>query len=271
MGSLSILGRYWATSVLPERSLLCVLKSYFDSSGKVENRFITLAGVAASDELWAHVEKRWDAILKARKPAASYFHSVEASHLRKGFSKAKGWDDTKVESLTSDLLVDLSNLNKERHFIFSVSLDMRAYRDLQAKTYQMDSPAAICTRYCTDEILNWYISKYKGLDVEAAFYFDQNEPFEAIFKADWEREIERNRVSGAHSLWSHIVQVGSACQQKTPGIQIADMLAWGVNRVIHGNPRFSHMAPAINAFLNSHSKMLGEEYLRREFRPLIWQ
>ena len=142
---------------------------------------------------------------------------------------------------------------------------------LQGKTYQMDSPAKLCTDYCTDWIMNWYVSKYKGLDLEAAFYFDQGEPFEPIFRAEWEKETERDRASGRHSMWSQIIHVGPVCKEKSPGVQIADMFAWGVNRIVTRNPRFAHMAPAMSTFLNSTSRTMGEEYLRKRFRPLIWQ
>ena len=264
------LGRHWATSILPEGSILAVLKSFYDCSGQESDAFLTLSGVAANDDVWAEVETRWNEILTSHTPTAAYFHSVEAAGLRGIFKRSNGWDDAKVEGLTSNLLVYLTTLDRERYCQFSATVNMVEYKDLQAKTYQMRSPAELCTEYCTDLIMNWYVSKYRGFDVEAAFYFDNNEPFEAIFKAEWEHENDRARESGVHSIWSHIVHVGSTCKEMTPGIQIADMFAWGVNRVISGNMRFAHMAPAMNTFTNSRSIMLGGEYLRRRFRPLIW-
>jgi hypothetical protein len=256
--------------MLPPGSVLAVLKSYYDRSGTENNRLMTLAGVAASVDVWAGIEERWIEILGNHVPSADYFHSVEASGLRGQFSKNR-WDDAKVDGLVSQLLVYLTTLNKDAYFQFSVTIQMDDYRSLQAKSYQMRSPAELCTEYCTDAIMNWYVSKYKGLDVEAAFFFDRNEPFEEIFRAEWREELSKAQASGSHTLWTHIRSVSSACKENEPGIQIADMFAWGVNRILSGNRRFAHMAIAMNTFLNSKSVTLGEDYLRRRFRPLIWQ
>ncbi len=152
---------------------------------------------------------------------------------------------------------------------------MNDYRNLLTKTYQMKSPAAICIEKATDEIMNWYVSRYKGgLDFEASFTFDRNEPFEPIFKAQWNEELERARRTGNHNSWCHIVSVGSACQQKTPGIQIADMLAWGVNRVhsksVQPGDKGAFVVAAMNNFLNSISQLVAEPYFRKNFRPLVW-
>lgn len=250
--------------------LFAVLKSFYDRSGQENDSLMTLAGIATNDSTWQEIEQRWRRILDNRDPPAKYWHSVEASHLRGEFKKQNGWDETKVENLASDLMIYLTTLDKAVYFQQSVTVDMSAYGRLQALTYQMDSSAKLCTERCTDEIMNWYVSSYQGIDMSAEFFFDQNEPFEEIFRAEWQKEVERARITGIHNLWCHIVQVRSATKEKTPGVQIADMFAWGVNRVVTGKTKFAHLALAMSKFLNSRSVTLGEPYLRRRFRPLLW-
>ena len=47
---------------------------------------------------------------------------------------------------------------------------MNAYRMLEKETYQMDSPVDLCNASCTEKIMWWYLTVYKGLDFEAAYY-----------------------------------------------------------------------------------------------------
>jgi len=268
----SILGKALGTSFLSEGTLLIVAKSYFDGSGQESANFFGLSGVAANDDIWADIETGWNRILHNRKPEAEYMHMVEAVPLRKGFSPSKGWDDAKVESLISDLLVYLSTVDKTKYCHFSCVVDMNAYRKLQAETYQMDSAIELCNTGCIDRVMAWYLSRYKGLELSAAYYFDCGEPFEPVFKAKWENERQRDGELGTYSVWSHIDQIATRCMKKTPGIQIADMLAWASNRErTMPTQRFTHLAPALRWLVpNSKSFLWDETNLRRRFRPLIY-
>lgn len=247
-----------------------MLKSYYDKSGQESDRYMTLSGIAAHDGVWAEIESAWDGILKNRVPAAAYMHMVEAAGLRGEFSLAKGWDQTKVDLLLSDLLVYLTTLDKGTYRQFSVTVNMTDYRMLQSKTYQMDSPADLCIQGCVDRIMAWYLFKYQGLDLEASFFFDRNEPFEPIFKVKWEKETQRDKDTGGYSIWSHIVDIGSACKEKTHGIQIADMLAWGNNRQICGYEKFAHIATVMKSLIGTETIVWDEKKLRERFRPLVW-
>lgn len=264
----SRLGLYSPVARIAEGNLFIVLTSYYDRSGQEADEFMTLSGVAANDAVWAEVEGVWDEILTSRNPPAEYLHMVEAKNLRGKFAKRFGWDDTKVDRLISDLLVYLSTVDKGKYCQYSATVDMRAYRKLLAEGYKMSPPAHLCIEGCVDRIRAWYLFKYQGLDLEASLYFDRSEPFEPIFKARWEEEIERDRQSGGYSIWSHIVRVGSASKEKTPGIQISDLTAWGVNRQICGHPNFAYIATAMSAFVNTEWIIWDEPKLRERFKEL---
>jgi hypothetical protein len=92
-----------------------------------------------------------------------------------------------------------------------------------------------------------------------------------VFKAKWERETQRDKDAGGYSIWSHIEEVASRCMAKTPGLQIADMLAWASNREqTMPMQRFSFLAQAMKFVIPSESIIWDETNLRRKFRPLIY-
>jgi hypothetical protein len=257
-----------------------VLKSYFDKSGGEESKFFTLSGIAANDTEWAEIEKTWLYMLGANDPKALYMHMREAVHLTKEFDAAKGWDDVNASGLVNWLLSYITQFKQEHdsYCQFVCTVDMEAYRRLRAETYQMDSPVDICNFTCVEGVMAWYVSRYKSdLDYEGSYYFDTGEPFEPIFKARWERERMRDERTGTHSVWSHIKHVGTAPMRKTPGLQISDMLAWGINREknpIEGSPipkEYEHIALAMTRLAPSFSKLWDEKELRKRYRPMIYK
>jgi hypothetical protein len=246
-----------------------VLKSYFDKSGQEDQQLLTIGGVAAADDVWAIVEGDWNSILSHSDPPAAYMHMIEAIPLRGEFSPAKGWTDIKVRYLVESLLDCLSKLDKTRYCHFACSLKMADYEKLQAERYQMDSPADLVATTCTERIISWYFLEYKGLDLEAHYYFDQNEPFEEIIKAKWNREQARLQLATDYNKWAHITHIGPALMKKTPGLQIADMFAWATNRhEIKVPRRYEALALMMRALIPSIWAVIDELKLRNLFRPL---
>jgi hypothetical protein len=249
-----------------------VLKSYFDCSGKDDAPFITLSGIATNDVIWGEIEANWNCRLQTGTPKASYMHMVEAVHLNREFSPDKGWTDDKVYGLINALLSDITQTPKDKYCQFVCMIDMNAYRKLQAESYQMDSPADILVTSCTDRIMSWYFLEYKGMDLEAHYYFDMDEPFEPIIKARWERELEGCEVPGAYNKWHHIKHIGTAQMRSTIGIQVADMLAWARNREeTKKGQRYESLALALTRLSPSHIAFWDEDLLRRKYRPLIYR
>jgi hypothetical protein len=147
---------------------------------------------------------------------------------------------------------------------------MNAYRKLEKETYQMDSPVDLCNAACVEAVMWWYVTAYKGMDFEAAYYFDQGEPFEEVFKKKWEREIDKDMRIGKHGPWSQITHIGPGLMRQLPGLQIADMLAWARNREeTKPDKRFEHLALALTRLAPTVKIFWDEEKLRKQFRPLI--
>jgi len=253
-----------------------VLKSYFDKSGQEDAQWMTLGAVAAGDQVWAEIEQDWTGFLLNHNPPANYMHLVEAVPLRGEYSQSKGWDDDKVFGVINSLLSMLSDVLKTHYCHFICTIDMKAYRKLLDEHYQLDSPADLCVTTCVRGIFEWYLSQYQGLDLEAHYYFDIGEPFEPILKAKWERELEASQKTGAYSLWSHIKHIGSAQMRKTPGLQVADMLAWATNRKLQEFPgalmrqRYQDLIIPLRSLLPTRYATWDEWRLRRSFKPVIW-
>lgn len=273
----SILGKFLPTAFANEGTLLIVLKSYFDKSGQEDATYMTLGAVAGSDSLWAEIEQTWNYCLSAGDPKAAYMHLVEAVPLRGEFSKEKGWDDDKVFGLVNQLLSYLSTISKTRYLHISCTVDMNAYRKLQAEGYQMDSPADLCVTACVFGLFDWYLHQYQGLDLEAHYYFDTGEPFEPILKAKWETELEMSQRTGDYSFWTHIKHIGPAQMRCTPGIQIADMLAWATNRDLHDfgqtlvRQRYQDLIIPLRSLIPTKYATWDEARMRKQFKPLVWR
>lgn len=258
-----------STVHLRSGSLFITLKAYFDKSGQDDQALLTIGGIAGGDEVWGKIENDWKAILKDHDPPAAYMHMVEAIPLRCEFRPDKGWNDDKVFGLVNTLLSYLSEVpDKTKYCHFACTLKMDDYRKLQAENYQMDAPADLLASLCAQRITEWYFFEYKGIDLEATHVFDQNEPFEPIIKAKWERETENSRLTGNYNAWCHIAEVGTAIMRKTPGLQVADMFAWATNRhEVKVPQRYSDLAIAMRSLIPTIFIVIDETQLRRQYRP----
>jgi hypothetical protein len=246
-----------------------MLKAYFDKSGQEDQDLFTIGGVAASDEVWAEIDTHWNLILKKNNPPAAYMHMVEAIPLRGQFCSTKGWNDDHVFGLVNLLISYLSTAPlRDRYCNFSCSLKMNDYKKLQAETYQLDSPADMVATACVRQMSAWYFEHYRGLDYEPHYYFDQGEPFEEIIRAKWNRaRIEQN----TKYQWGHITRMGPALMQDTPGLQIADMVAWATNRHEVKIPRrYDNLIIGLRHLLPSMWVVVDEHQLRKNYRPLIY-
>lgn len=252
--------------------LFIVLKSYFDRSGQETDLFLTLSGIAATDETWNDIENNWNFLLHDHKPQAEYMHMIEAVPLRGEFSRDKGWNDDMVQGIVNQLISYLSTVAKDKYCQFACRIHMDDYRKLQRETYQLDSPVDMCNECCVERLMEWYLREYKGgLDVEGHYYFDQGEPFEPIFKAKWLREKEKCEKLNEYTEWSHITHVGEALMRNTPGLQVADMFAWANNRELtKPNERWEALALAMRSLMPTKWITWNEETMRRIYRPLIY-
>lgn len=214
-----------------EEHLLIAFESYFDCSGGIKNTpYLTLAGMAADDSMWAEFNRGWNDILKSNNPPAAYMHMREALTLGGEFDQKKGWTNQNIYTLAYKLLKFMSEMDKTKFRQFMCAIDMNAYRRLESEGIWMHSPIEICNK-CPETVLSWYVTKYPGIIQHLHFFFDQGEPFKEVFEKLW--ISNKNNTLGSHGadiFWSLLKTISSADMRDHPALQAADMLAWSVNR-----------------------------------------
>jgi hypothetical protein len=235
---------------------------------------LTLSAVAAGESIWSDIEEQWERILHSREPKAQYIHMRETLGLRAPFSRKEGWTKEKVAALVFGLLQYLQTFHKKKLCLFACTVDMEAYRKLKAETYVMDSPVEICIKYCAQVVLYWYTIEYPELDLTAHYYFDQGEAFKEAFKKKWQAEHESvaKAYDKPYTIWSTIKTIEEAEAKKTPGLQVADVLAWATNRQeTKPGQEFHHLCYVMKQVIASKSVIWDEAKLRKEYEPLIYR
>ena len=256
---------------------MIALRAYFDSSGKLEDDYITLAGVAANGQMWDEFDREWKRILDAHTPKAQYVHMAEICHQNKAFDRSLGWDDKTAFSLSNNCLVYMSHLDKKRFRVFYCSIDLRAWRVLRSETYQLPDPVEMCNKFCAETVLGWYLHHYPDVidphSDKVAYFFDRGEYFYHPFRKKW--EAEKNRAARSHlwSVWPAIEQVSSVDMKTTPGIQAADIIAWAMNRETFAKEgeKARYLGHIIRQVIPSFYVIWDESRMRQEFTPLLYR
>lgn len=255
---------------------MIALRTYLDSSGKLENDWITLAAIAATDEIWLQLEAAWAEIMEGHTPKGKYIHMREVYRLIKAFDKSDGRDHDKAFGLVNKCLVYMSHLDKKRFRMFYCSVDLRAWRKLRAETYQMPDPIDICNEFCSESILGWYLLHYPDLlnpeKDTVQYFFDRNEYFYQPFYDKWISEINIAEKTGSWSLWKVIAEVAPAIMEKTAGVQAADIVAWAINRekFAEEGDLAKHLGHILRSVIPAFQVIWDEDKLRKQYRPLLY-
>ena len=255
---------------------MIALRAYLDSSGKLGDDYITLAAIAANSEMWEEFEVAWARILDAHSPKAPYIHMREIFRLVKGFDASLGWDRKGAFELASQCWVYMSHLDKKRFRMFYCTVDLRAWRNLRSETYQMPEPTELCNQFCSEVVLGWYLKYYPDIinvrTDTVKYFFDQNEYFYQPFFDKWNRVRSMSKATGKWSLWDIVEDVAAVEMRKTPGIQAADMIAWGMNRETFAREGdiAKHMGHIIRQVIPAFHIVWDEAKLREQFNPLLY-
>jgi hypothetical protein len=240
----------------------------------MDSRFITLAGFAAEDDVWAEFDQGWEAALGAtsRRPKAKYLHMRELNSLEDEFSWRNGWNRTRTHRLIWDLLMYLQTMDKKRFHMFAATLDMQAYRNVTSAGLSLPHPIRICNDFSCDVAIAWYVREHPGIIHSAHYFFDPEEPFEDVFKNRCMAE-QANYLdaSGARESWLLIKSVTSILNSREkPAMQAADLLAWGSNRNLTSQEdRFGyHFHHIMKQVIPCHWAVIGEDMLRNYDPPL---
>lgn len=223
--------------------------------------------MAADDSVWAEFDRGWKDILSSHNPPAPYMHMKDAIPLNEPFTRSNGWDNRKVYHLIHKLIKFMSGMDKNKFRQFVCTIDMDAYRKLEASGIRMDTPLDICNG-CPEVILKWYIKDYPGIIEHLHFFFDQTEPFEDNFRKLWKAQKQNSFYPHGNDIfWGLIKTVTSADMRDRPALQAADMLAWSVNRDLtstHDRPMKS-LAYMMHQIIPTTGILWDEKRLRGQY------
>jgi hypothetical protein len=256
------------------------VRSYLDRSGQSAAAFITLAAFAASDFTWAQFEAGWDATLKTGFRPVPYFHMKEALGLgyKTPFSYSLGWKREHVWDLVFKLISYIAGFPRGDLTMHSCVIDMNAWRELVAGGCDIPSETALCNRYVSHYIVAMYARKvlehnadkshfYMRTEDLLNFSFDRSEDFYEPFRLFVNKEKQRSVIRGECAMWDLVDGVGEADMRDTPGIQAADILAWGTNRenTAAEGADGAHLAHILRQLVASTSKEYNRDALVNEF------
>lgn len=278
----SRIGRLSLRSGIDESERFIAIKAHLDSSGQPSDRYVTLAAFVASDATWLEFERGWDEILKSGFRPVDYMHMRKA--VRKGygtpFSYTLGWDREKIWDLIFKLAQYMSTFKNGILTMHSCEIDMEAWRSLVTAGYDLPSDVELCNRYVCEAIMGLFakelISNSPSEVIHLSkgdllsFIFDRNERFMGSFSEKVNREKDISEKHHTFSVWQLVDSVTEANMQTVPGIQAADILAWGVNRqnIADEGSEGKHLAYILRQIVRCTWKVFDEAALRKEFLTL---
>lgn len=200
------------------------LQVYYDGSG--HDRCITLCGVAATEDVWKRFEPRWSATLEAHNVKDNHLHMCDLMQLTEDFRRENGWDESKRLALLLDLWKVISEFQAEHLIAYSCTVMMQDWRRCKEETPKLCSPQSICVNFCAGGL-----HLHEGGSKEPfplLLYFDKNEKFMHKINRVWQRRRRRR-----NNIFNQIGTIENADWRFYP-IQLADMIAWTMNRANRG-------------------------------------
>lgn len=197
-----------------------MLEVFFD--GSVDERFMTLGGMAATDQIWRQLEADWNRVLSERGNPTR-LHMTNAMTLNGEFSQ---WEGEDRDYLVDGLLNVLLSFRKNPHIrAFSCTIDLAAHRDA-SKRKALPVPERLCARLTVPAVLKWYEATNIPIVAPVSMWFDVNEPFLRHVDADWRNKKIRSR----DRMLEFINHLSPLDDSRSVGLQVADVIAWGANR-----------------------------------------
>jgi hypothetical protein len=176
------LGMSTGLSSISGKELFYVMKAYYDGSTTEDEsgeKWITFAGIAGTDAVWAEFDTRWARMLASRYPFAPYIHMIELLDDNDPFENHVGWCEERKRALLQDAVILLSQMNKAGFKMARVSIpeSTRLRLETQGVTVPKD-PYLHCAVDCVFMTAGMY-----GLNVEDEtqeplyIFFDRGEKF----------------------------------------------------------------------------------------------
>jgi uncharacterized protein DUF3800 len=255
------------------------VRSFIDSSGIAKDPFLSLAAFSADDRTWAEFETGWQEILESGLWPVPYFHMVEAvgRQPRTPFCHLDGWTREQVWGLILKLADYMKSFSGGRITMHSCRVDMNAWRKLTGQGIVIPTAVDLCSEGALATIIKLFGNKiwrettswprYMGRGELLNFVFDRNEAFIAPFSKKVNEGKDKSEASGEFSLWQLIDSITEGEMKTSPGLQAADILAWGLNRqnTVAEGKQGKHLAHILHQLVMCTSKDYDENALRREF------
>lgn len=218
----SSIGSLSPCNLIPGRTIFAVLKAYFDGSATGE-QFLTLACLAATDDVWKRLERGWEDV-RINRGSPSSMHMADAMFLEGEF---KEWAEEKRDYLVDGFLNVLEGVRADPHLhSFTCTVNIKAHQRWK-HVKRHPTPARLCARIVFPHVLDWYVGLDEPILELVELYFDRNEPFMRHIDADWNSKTIRKRFPA----WEWVRMIRPVASAETPALQMADMIAWGRNRL----------------------------------------
>jgi hypothetical protein len=212
------------------------LKSYFDGSNHADSSEydrISIATVCGTSKQWKKFYTAWNKILY--KHRADHLHTTDAVSLQNDFAKEKGWDKTRVDSFIGDCVGIIGKQMAvpsgfrgwtPRMGLYPITLTIPFDDWVRAKKAKPELPETIEELCATESVafaFRWgqHISAKKY-----QLYFDRGEKFYGFIHDRWCHPKAKKDIEAMKD----VLNVEEAIARFVPALQMADLLAWGVNR-----------------------------------------
>lgn len=258
------------------------IRAFLDKSGQKERRYVTLAAFAGPDETWAEFEAGWNVVLTQAFRPVPYFHVVEAlsCRYRSPFSYTQGWTRKHALDLLVKLIQYIGQFNRGRLTMHSCVIDMDAWRELSDAGCSVPSEIDLCNKYVSEFIVGCFahklISENHGMPIISlrseqllTFVFDRNEQFREPFGRFVNEEREKANGAAVSSIWQLVDGIGEDDMKRTPGLQAADIFAWGINRenTVAEGEDMRYLAHILRQIVVVFYKEYSRDALLAEFGP----
>jgi hypothetical protein len=242
------------------------MKCYFDGSEGQDvqgDTWITLAGFAGTDKSWDGFERVWARMLLERYPIAPYVHMSQMIHGKDPFECVNGWTKDRVVSLASDAVELLKN--RDSVHAFSCRVNLSARLRIIAEGHLVYEPERLCAEMCNALSLKWNLAKLERVYI----FFDRGERFMKPFKDKWLAERTPPctiATDPTKRVWDLIANIIDDDMELTPGLQAADMMAWGTTRDLAEKLGELYDLDEYISNLNvEHHAVIGEALLREKY------
>lgn len=247
------------------------MKTYFDESYGDDDhgdKWITLAGIAATDAVWADFDGKWKKMLASRYPVAPYIHMIELMGHDDPFELAVGWDFSKKEKLVDDAIVLLSQMDKAGILMARCSINESARVRLSAERLKVPTdPAFECAKRCVDLTVGTYTLNTVGGPTEPLYvFYDRGEKFLGYLKNNWlSRRSAPGKRKKPHNPWDRFADIQDLDMANHGPLQLADMIAWSHSRSLRDVERpFSNLKVWLQRVCPSVNVEITEETMRRQ-------